>query len=125
MMQANQREQGEQGAPESATGVDQPAVRRPGSRGPLPGTESARKGGLALRVRYGEAHFARMEAKGGQRVRDERGPAFYAQIGRLGGSATRDRHGLEYYSRIGRQGGLRRGTGKRTRGEAETGAAGR
>jgi uncharacterized protein len=115
----------EQGEQQGETSGGEVELRRRGWRGPVAGTEAARRGGLALREKYGPAFFARIGTKGGERVRDQRGPAFYAQFGQLGGTSTRERHGLEFYTRIGRQGGLRRGKGRRKPADAGPGPAGR
>ena len=76
-------------------------------RGPRAGTENARRGGMAVRAKYGHDFFARIGAKGGQTVRERRGPEFYATIGRMGGLTTRKNLGIKHYERIGRMGGLR------------------
>lgn len=91
---------------EGAMGVQaaQPPKKR---RGPRAGTESARRGGMAVREKYGPEFFATIGAKGGKAVSARRGADFYAGIGHMGGSRTRDRLGVEHYERIGRMGGLR------------------
>ncbi len=76
-------------------------------RGPRPGTENARHGGLAVREKYGPEFFAKIGAKGGKSVSAQHSADFYAGIGHRGGSSTRDRLGVEHYERIGRMGGLR------------------
>ncbi len=76
-------------------------------RGPRAGSENARRGGMAVREKYGSEFFAKIGSKGGRTVRERRGPEFYASIGRLGGQTTRDTLGVEHYERIGRMGGLR------------------
>lgn len=76
-------------------------------RGPRAGSENARRGGMAVREKYGAEFFARIGSKGGRTVRERRGPDFYADIGRRGGQTTRDTLGVEHYERIGRMGGLR------------------
>ena len=83
--------------------ADAPARKR----GPRAGTENARRGGMAVRAKYGHDFFARIGAKGGQTVRERRGPEFYATIGRMGGLTTRKNLGIKHYERIGRMGGLR------------------
>ena len=65
-----------------------------------------RRGGLAVRAKYGPEFFATIGHKGGSAARDRHGHDFFANIGRRGGLATRDQHDSEYYSRIGRMGGL-------------------
>lgn len=90
--------------PGPTTKESEPPKRR---RGPHAGSENARRGGTAVRDKYGREHFATIGAKGGRMARDQNGADFYATIGRLGGLATRDAHGIEHYERIGRMGGLR------------------
>lgn len=91
------------GAPERFIATEKPKRRR----GPRPGSESARHGGLAVRDKYGSEFFAKIGAKGGKSVSAQHGADFYAGIGHRGGSSTRDRLGVEHYERIGRMGGLR------------------
>ena len=95
----------------SADGADVAVVTEPEPpkrrRGPRAGSENARRGGMAVREKYGPEFFAKIGAKGGRTVRERRGPDFYATIGRLGGQTTRDTLGVEHYERIGRMGGLR------------------
>ena len=90
---------------EAATATEPEQPRR--RRGPRAGSENARRGGMAVREKYGSEFFARIGSKGGRTVRERRGPDFYANIGRLGGQTTRDTLGVEHYERIGRMGGLR------------------
>jgi uncharacterized protein len=87
----------------SVTEPEQPKRRR----GPRAGSENARRGGIAVREKYGSAHFAQIGAKGGRMARERHGGEFYATIGRRGGNTTRDTLGVEHYQRIGRMGGLR------------------
>ncbi|HEU5440569.1 MAG TPA: hypothetical protein VFU88_14890 [Ktedonobacterales bacterium] len=87
-----------------AVQVTEPSKRR---RGPRAGSENARRGGMAVREKYGAEFFAKIGSKGGRTVRERRGPEFYASIGRIGGETTRDTLGPEHYERIGRLGGLR------------------
>ncbi len=63
----------------------------PGKRGPVAGTAEARRGGEAVRAKYGRDFFAKIGKKGGDTVRREHGSEFYAQIGRKGGQSTKAR----------------------------------
>lgn len=92
-------------------------------RGPRAGSENARRGGMAVREKYGAEFFARIGSKGGKTVRERRGPDFYANIGRMGGQTTRDTLGVDHYERIGRLGGLR--ARRREREEQEAAQQGR
>ncbi len=85
----------------------EPAEATPRRRGPRPGAENAKHGGIAVREKYGHDFFAKIGAMGGKKVRERRGVDFYADIGRVGGQRTRDTLGIEHYERIGRMGGLR------------------
>ena len=76
-------------------------------RGPVAGTEEARRGGEAVRKKYGREFYSRIDKKGGDTVRREHGSEFYAEIGRKGGEQTKNRQGSEFYARIGRIGGQR------------------
>ena len=91
--------------------VSQVAAEQPGAeprrRGPRAGTENARRGGVAVREKYGLDFFARIGAIGGKKVRERRGADFYADIGRIGGQRTRETLGAGHYERIGRMGGFR------------------
>lgn len=91
-------------------------------RGPRAGSENARRGGMAVREKYGQEFFAKIGAKGGKTVRERRGPEFYANIGRLGGQTTRETLGVQHYERIGRMGGLR---AKKREREAQAGGEAR
>ncbi len=91
---------------EQAVAVEEPATPKR-RRGPRAGTENARRGGMAVREKYGADFFARIGSKGGKTVRERRGPDFYASIGKRGGETTRDTLGTSHYERIGRMGGLR------------------
>lgn len=77
----------------------------PRKRGPVAGTEEARRGGQAVRARYGQEFFARIGKKGGETVRREHGSAFYAEIGKKGGESTKRRQGSAFYQAIGKKGG--------------------
>jgi uncharacterized protein len=81
-----------------------PARRKPG---PRPGTEAAKRGGMAAREKYGREFYSRIGAKGGSTVRERHGSTFYTEIGRRGGESTKRNLGTEHYSRIGRIGGQR------------------
>jgi len=77
----------------------------PKKRGPVAGTEEARRGGEAVRAKYGRDFYSRIGKKGGDTVSRQHGPDFYANIGRKGGESTKARQGNEFYARIGQKGG--------------------
>ena len=47
--------------------------------------EAGRKGGEAVKKKYGAAFYKKIGKKGGDVVKQERGSVFYAEIGRRGG----------------------------------------
>jgi general stress protein YciG len=63
-------------------------------RGPEPGTQKAKRGGQAVREKYGQEFYSS-------------GLQFYAEIGNKGGESTKRQQGSEFYSRIGKKGGER------------------
>lgn len=54
-----------------------------GKRGPVAGSEQSKRGGQAVREKYGPAFFAQIGKKGGETMR-QRGPDYFAEIGRKG-----------------------------------------
>lgn len=83
--------------------------------GPEPGSEGARKIAEAHRGSHEhdrEGGFAAnpelaKEAgrKGGEAVKKKYGPSFYRQIGKKGGETVKQERGSEFYAEIGRRGG--------------------
>ena len=53
--------------------------------------EAGRKGGEAVKRKYGPQFYREIGKKGGDAVKQERGSAFYAEIGRRGGEARSTR----------------------------------
>jgi general stress protein YciG len=47
--------------------------------------EAGRKGGEAVKRKYGKQFYREIGRKGGDTVKQERGSEFYAEIGRRGG----------------------------------------
>ncbi|MBI2843843.1 MAG: general stress protein B [Armatimonadetes bacterium] len=47
--------------------------------------EAGRKGGEAVKKKYGPSFYRQIGKKGGETVKQERGSEFYAEIGRRGG----------------------------------------
>jgi general stress protein YciG len=92
-------------ARERRSSVSSSTGKTPGKRGPKAGTQEARRGGEAVRAKYGREFFSQIGKKGGDTVRREHGPDFYAQIGKKGGETTKNRQGHEFYARIGKKGG--------------------
>lgn len=67
--------------------------------------EAGRKGGEAVKQKYGHPFYSRIGHEGGQKLMAERGRDFYSQIGSVGGKTAYARHGSEFYAEIGRKGG--------------------
>jgi general stress protein YciG len=90
----------------SATEETRRRVARAGglarARNPEGLRQAGKKGGEAVKEKYGPRHFERIGRKGGETVARERGRKFYSEIGRRGGVArAEDREGLR---RAGRKG---------------------
>lgn len=79
--------------------------RAPKKRGPVAGTDEARRGGEAVREKYGHDFFSKIGRIGGRTVAKQHGPEFYAEIGKKGGESTKRNQGPDFYARIGRKGG--------------------
>lgn len=67
----------------------------------------ARKTRRRSRGTGGGMTVAEAGRKGGQAVRDKYGPGFYEAIGRKGGEAVKASRGVGFYSEIGHKGGQR------------------
>lgn len=88
--------------------------------GPEPGSEGARKIAEAHRGSHEhdrEGGFAANPAlareagrKGGEAVKRKYGPNFYRKIGKKGGETVKKERGSEFYAEIGRRGGEMRST---------------
>jgi uncharacterized protein len=99
--------------------------------GPEPGSEGARKIAEAHRGSHEhdrEGGFAAnpelaKEAgrKGGEAVKKKYGPSFYRQIGKKGGETVKQERGSEFYAEIGRRGGEMRSTRMKQRKAEEEG----
>jgi general stress protein YciG len=50
--------------------------------------------------------------KGGEAVKAKYGIGYYEELGKKGGKVTRERHGPEFYEEIGRRGGSVKGKSK-------------
>jgi general stress protein YciG len=74
--------------------------------------EAGRKGGEAVKKKYGPEFYSKIGQIGGEAVAKARGPEFYSQIGKMGGEAVRSKHGAEYYSQIGKKGGASNSRGR-------------
>jgi general stress protein YciG len=70
--------------------------------------EAGRRGGQAVKKKYGGTEFySEIGKKGGRTTAETHGPDFYAQIGKKGGKATKRLYGDDFYKEIGTKGGAR------------------
>src|SRR6266704_559365 len=90
-------ETGERGLRMIPVGEDQPT--------PMSTTEAGRKGGSAVRDKYGENYYRIIGKKGGTRLKEKRGSEYYRSIARKGGSANMAKYGPEHFSEMGKKGG--------------------
>jgi general stress protein YciG len=67
--------------------------------------KSGRKGGAALKEKYGPDYFIDLGRVGGAALRAQRGLGYFSAIGKKGGAVMAAR-GREYYRMIGKKGGL-------------------
>jgi uncharacterized protein len=82
--------------------VHQTLSKRSHRPGPSPDTDAAKRGGQAVRDKYGREFYVMIGTKGGTTVRRRHGREHFARIGRMGGEQTMARYGAEHYARIGR-----------------------
>jgi general stress protein YciG len=82
--------------------VHQTLSQRGHRPGPSPDTDAAKRGGQAVRDKYGREFYRLIGKKGGMAVQRRHGKEHYARIGRLGGEQTKARYGAEHYARIAR-----------------------
>lgn len=95
------------------TATEDTAARPRGKPGPKPGSENARRGGIATRDRWGAEHVREIARKGGNSLVKRRGADHLKGIGQKGGATTKERYGEEYFSIIGKKGGKASGGRKR------------
>jgi general stress protein YciG len=69
--------------------------------------EAGRRGGTALKAKYGSEHFRKLGAKGGKTTRERFGHEHFVEIGAKGGAARLKEEGVEYYAEIGAIGGAK------------------
>ena len=81
--------------------------RSKGAGGGMTVAEAGRKGGQAVRDKYGPGFYEAIGKKGGEAVKAERGHAFYEEIGKKGGESVKASRGAGFYEEIGKRGGNR------------------
>lgn len=64
--------------------------------------EAGRRGGEAVKHKYGREYYSEIGKKGGDSIKSTRGPGYYSEIGKKGGAT----HTREQLSEWGRKGGL-------------------
>jgi uncharacterized protein len=67
--------------------------------------EAGKKGGDAVRDRYGSTFYEEIGRKGGKATRDRHGVEFYESIGQKGGKVVKEKYGADFYEEIGHKGG--------------------
>src|SRR5712691_4038354 len=72
---------------------------------PMSTSEAGRKGGSAVREKYGEDHYRRIGTKGGTALKNKRGNEYYRTIARKGGQANVEKYGSDHFSEMGKKGG--------------------
>lgn len=82
--------------------------------------EAGRKGGEAVRARYGSEFFAAIGRKGGLSTKERHGEDFFSAVGKRGGAIVKESRGREFYAAIGRKGGIaKRDNARKNQGEVE------
>ena len=72
---------------------------------PMSTTEAGRKGGSAVRDKYGEDYYRRIGKKGGSVLKEKRGTEYYRAIAKKGGNASMAKNGIDHFSEMGKKGG--------------------
>jgi general stress protein YciG len=80
-------------------------VQDDGAGGEMSVREAGKKGGDAVRDRYGSGFYERIGRKGGQVTRERHGQGFYETIGQKGGRVVKEKYGPDFYEEIGHKGG--------------------
>lgn len=85
--------------------VTKTPVSEEGPNGEMSVREAGKKGGDAVRDRYGSGFYEQIGRKGGQATRERHGQSFYEAIGQKGGKVVKDKYGADFYETIGHKGG--------------------
>lgn len=67
--------------------------------------EAGKRGGDAVRAKYGPSFYEEIGRKGGKSTKQRHGPQFFEAIGQKGGNAVKDKYGQTFYEEIGHKGG--------------------
>jgi uncharacterized protein len=65
---------------------------------PMSTSEAGRKGGSAVRDKYGEDYYRRIGKKGGTALKEKRGSEYYRDIAKKGGAANMLKYGVGHFS---------------------------
>jgi uncharacterized protein len=79
--------------------------KKPEINGDMTVREAGKKGGDAVRDKYGPTFYEEIGRKGGEKTKERHGPEFYENIGQKGGNAVKDKYGQGFYEEIGHKGG--------------------
>lgn len=69
--------------------------------------EAGRRGGAAVRKKYGKEYFQEIGKRGGSQTAQSRPEGHFQEIGKTGGERTLARYGREHYQALGKKGGKR------------------
>ncbi len=64
-------------------------------------SEAGRRGGSAVRDKYGEEYYRRIGKKGGAALKEKRGNEYYRTIAQKGGQANVSKYGSDHFSEMG------------------------
>ena len=85
--------------------MQQEDVNQDGESTAMTVREAGKKGGDAVRKKYGPSFYEEIGRKGGERTKERHGAGFYGTIGQKGGNAVKDKYGTGFYETIGHKGG--------------------
>lgn len=91
--------------PQTTNRTAKTVVQEDGAGGEMSVREAGKKGGDAVRDRYGSGFYERIGRKGGQVTRERHGQGFYEAIGQKGGRVVKEKYGADFYEEIGHKGG--------------------
>jgi uncharacterized protein len=91
--------------PDAVGRATKTATQDEGQSGDMSVREAGKKGGDAVRDRYGSGFYERIGRKGGQVTRERHGQGFYEAIGQKGGKVVKDKYCADFYEEIGHKGG--------------------
>src|SRR5258708_35706485 len=72
---------------------------------PMSTSDAGRKGGTAVRDKYGEDYYRRIGKLGGTTLKEKRGSDYYRDIAKKGGRANVDKYGPDHFAEMGKKGG--------------------